>query len=256
MATFPIYQIYVELEDYEPKMWRRFQIMNDITIARFGYILMTLFELRNNYAYEFRKDELEVYLKKHPEYARHPERLELLNKSFKKLRYGITSKKNMYLYKKVDGYEHIEDATKAKLKSILSLVNEEIVFYYDPEIDWKIRIVLEKITVDRNLFSKELPKVLGGEGYGIIETCANVKGLKKLRDDLKNNNWRNNTNYKYYNTEGKKRTFCFDKFDVDDMNFRIKTLPRAYQEHYEEELYTSYRVMKIMKRRYKVYRKK
>ena len=28
MASKPIYQIYAELEDYEPKIWRRFQVMN------------------------------------------------------------------------------------------------------------------------------------------------------------------------------------------------------------------------------------
>ena len=34
MASKPIYQIYAELQDYEPKIWRRFQVMNDITMAR------------------------------------------------------------------------------------------------------------------------------------------------------------------------------------------------------------------------------
>ena len=33
MATFPIYQFYVELDGYEPKMWRRFQVMNHINIC-------------------------------------------------------------------------------------------------------------------------------------------------------------------------------------------------------------------------------
>ena len=34
MASKPIYQFYAELEDYEPKIWRRFQVMSDITVAR------------------------------------------------------------------------------------------------------------------------------------------------------------------------------------------------------------------------------
>ena len=49
MATFPIYQIYVQLEGYSPKMWRRFQVMGDITIARLGYIIMGLYEVRKYY---------------------------------------------------------------------------------------------------------------------------------------------------------------------------------------------------------------
>ena len=45
MASKPIYQIYAELQDYEPKIWRRFQVMNDITVARLAYILVD--ELNN-----------------------------------------------------------------------------------------------------------------------------------------------------------------------------------------------------------------
>ena len=62
MATFPIYQIYVQLENYSPKMWRRFQVMGDVTIARLGYIVMGLYEVRKYYSYEFRIDELENYM--------------------------------------------------------------------------------------------------------------------------------------------------------------------------------------------------
>lgn len=34
MASKPIYQIYVKLQEYEPKIWRRIQVMNDITILQ------------------------------------------------------------------------------------------------------------------------------------------------------------------------------------------------------------------------------
>ena len=44
MATKQIYQLYAELKDYSPKIWRRFEVVSNITIARLGYILMTLFE--------------------------------------------------------------------------------------------------------------------------------------------------------------------------------------------------------------------
>lgn len=33
MASKPIYQIYAELREYKPKIWRRFQVMNDITVT-------------------------------------------------------------------------------------------------------------------------------------------------------------------------------------------------------------------------------
>lgn len=60
MASKPIYQIYAELQDYEPKIWRRFQVMNDITVARLAYILMTLFEMEGSHLYKFEVDELDL----------------------------------------------------------------------------------------------------------------------------------------------------------------------------------------------------
>ena len=96
--------------------------------------------------------------------------------------------------------------------------------------------------------------MLGGEVFGIIESYGNAKNLKKFRDTLKANRWRNSINYKYYTTEQSK-SFYFDRFDTEDMNFRIKTLPRSFQDTYEQNMYVSNRMMRIMKRKYKVYKK-
>ncbi len=130
---------------------------------------MGLYEIRKYYSYEFRIDEFENYKRKHPEYAQNPELLGELNKSFAKLRYGITNKKNQYTYKQTDGYGELLDATKEKLMNIIKAPNEELTFRYDPEINWTFMIKVEKIFTDKNLYSKDLPKVLGGAGYGIIE---------------------------------------------------------------------------------------
>jgi hypothetical protein len=35
-----VYQFYAELEDYKPKMWRRFLVDGDITIAKFACICL------------------------------------------------------------------------------------------------------------------------------------------------------------------------------------------------------------------------
>ena len=67
MASKPIYQIYAELQDYEPKIWRRFQVMNDITVARLAYILMTLFEMKGSHLYKFEVNELDNYITNHLE---------------------------------------------------------------------------------------------------------------------------------------------------------------------------------------------
>ena len=53
MASQPIYQFYSELSDYKPKIWRRFQVTNNVTMARLGYILMTMFEMQASHLFCF-----------------------------------------------------------------------------------------------------------------------------------------------------------------------------------------------------------
>ena len=53
MASKQIYQLYAELKDYSPKIWRRFDVLSNITIARLGYILMTLFEMQAHHLFSF-----------------------------------------------------------------------------------------------------------------------------------------------------------------------------------------------------------
>ena len=55
MASHPIYQIYSKLEDTELKIWRRFEVMDNITVARLGYILMTMYEMEASHLFSFEK---------------------------------------------------------------------------------------------------------------------------------------------------------------------------------------------------------
>lgn len=256
MATFPIYQLYIELEDYKPKMWRRIQILSNITLARLAYVIMTLYEIRNNYSYEFMKDEEAVYLKKHPEYTRNKERFNRLNKDLNKLRYGITSKKNFYMYIDKD-YGELKDATITKMKDLLSLKNDEIFFKYDPEINWKFKIVLEEIIDGKRLFVNDFPRVIDGNGYGIIEKYNGSKDLEKKRNLLKRRGWINDDkNYKNYSLIGQSDRLYMDKLNIDDMNYRLKVLPKVFQQRYEEDVIPSVNMTLILNRKYHVYRKK
>ena len=45
MASHKIYQFYAELDDFKPKIWRRFQVTDNITVARLCYIIQVLFEM-------------------------------------------------------------------------------------------------------------------------------------------------------------------------------------------------------------------
>lgn len=54
MAKHTIYKLYAELDDYKPKMWRVFKIDSKITLAKLGYILMTLFEMKAEHLFALR----------------------------------------------------------------------------------------------------------------------------------------------------------------------------------------------------------
>lgn len=80
-----------------------------------------------------------------------------------------------------------------------------------------------------------MPNVIDGAGYGIIESAGGVKELEKFRDELKKARWNNKTKYKDYAKPGESenKKFYFDKFDVAEMNYRIKILPKALEGRFE-----------------------
>lgn len=259
MATYPIYQLYIELEDFEPKIWRRFAISSSATLARLAYTIMSMYEIREYYSYQFKIDEAESYKKRHPEYIRRPDRLQELNKKFLKARYGIVNRKNIYMYRGInDEYGELKDATKIELKDVLRYEKDEMDFYYDPEVNWKFKIILEKNYRDLTRTGNDYPLVIEGEGYGIIESCTTLNKLAEFRENSKNRHWRAKSNYQFYSTyDSKKNSFNFDKFDVDDVNMRIKAMQLFIKRRYEEQkLRRSNKVMKFMKRKYRVRRKK
>lgn len=258
MATFPILQLYIELEEFEPKIWRRFEISSDATLARLAYTIMTMFEIREYYSYQFKIDEIESYKKRHPEYIRRPQRLLELNKKFKKERYGIVNKKNIYTYSDTNNeYGELKDATKIQLNEIMQYEKDEITFYYDPEVNWKFKIILEKKYRDLIRSGEELPCMIEGKGYGIIETCTTLEKLAEFRENSRKSYWRKKSDYEFYTTrDNEKKTFNFDKCDVDDINMRIKALELFIKRNYEEQkIYKSLKVMNFTKRKYKVHRK-
>lgn len=52
MAT---YQFYAELEDYKPKMWRRFLINENMTIAQLSYAVLTIFRANGSHLFNIEK---------------------------------------------------------------------------------------------------------------------------------------------------------------------------------------------------------
>lgn len=219
MASHPIYQFYTELNDYEPKIWRRIQVPGHITVARLGYIVMTLYEMEASHLFCIQK-EFRPY--------HEPVTYEVPNE------YG-------------DG-EEAKDATTEKMHSLIYRVGDQLTMLYDYGDGWEVTLTFEKVFEDKELPGRELPRVLEGEGYGIIEDCGGVGGLEEI---AKAYAAKSGSRYAEYCEWLGEAELDLTAFDRDDMNLRLKKIPRIYQDLYEYDLMPTKQSTDFLKRRYK-----
>lgn len=248
MASKPIYQIYAELQDYEPKIWRRFQVMNDITVAKLAYILMTLFEMKGSHLYLFEVDELNNFIIHNLEYYnKHIEDFKD-DDLFKIGQYGCIFEDDNIIPRLDKRYRELKDAKDVKLKWILDKENQNMEFQYDFGDNWRFNVVIEKIFNDKNITGRELPKVIEGEGFGIIEDCGGTMGLEDIKKAFE---IKNGEDYEMYSNWLGIEDIDLDKCDLEDLNFRLKKLPRIFKDSYEYELEPTEQSIKILDRDYK-----
>lgn len=247
MASQPIYQFYAELNDYTPKIWRRFQVMNNITMAKLGYIVMTIFEMQASHLFCFEVPLSENFqvcvgdrlgsetnsmavdiLKEHPELkAIH---IELPNEDD----LAILGQRTM-------------NAAETLVKHVVDHINEMMTFSYDYGDGWEIKLVLEQIIEDKALPGKELPRVLAGEGLGIVEDCGGTGGLEDIAKAFKK---KKGKQYDQYHKWLGVNELDLSAFDIDDMNFRLKKVPRIYADAYEYGLEPTKKSMDLLTRKY------
>ena len=243
MASKPIYQMYAELQDYKPKIWRRFQVMNDITMARLAYILMTLFEMQGSHLYLFEVDELNNFIINNLEfYNKHIDDFKE-DDFFKIGQYGCIFEDDDIIPRLDKRYRELKDAKDEKLKCILDRENQKMEFQYDFGDNWRFNIVLEKIFQDENITGRELPRVIEGEGFGIIENCGGTMGLEDIKKSFE---IKRGKDYEMYSN-----WLGIEEFDLEDLNFRLKKLPRIFKDSYEYGLEPTEQSIKILERDYK-----
>ena len=247
MAVKQIYQLYAELKDYSPKIWRRFEVARNITIARLGYILMTLYEMQASHLFCFDVPFSENYrIRMAKTYSQ--EDLDKLTKAFfeenpvyKNLRLELINERSYHA-------PDAKDATKALLKNTINQVGERLHFTYDFGDNWEIDITLLMVSVDSETPNSEFPRVLEGSGFGIIEDCGGVPGLTDIASAYKKKSGRA---YREYCEWLDMPDLDLDSFDLDDMNFRLKKLPKIFAEIYEKELMPTQQSIDLILRKYK-----
>ncbi len=248
MASQPIYQFYAELYDYEPKMWRRFQTLNNISMARLGYIIMTLFEMQASHLFNFEvpfEKKFYKFVGEHIEKESNGKVIDLFDKSPELAKFRIELQ-NEYSFTEFEG--RTLDAAKTKVKNVLSHETETMNFSYDYGDGWVIDLTLEKIFEDKELPGKDLPRVLEGEGFGIIEDCGGPGGLEEI---IKAYRVKKGSRYQEYSEWLGMEDIDLSTFDRDDMNFRLKKIPRIFADAYEYGLEPTKQSMDLLMRKYK-----
>ena len=248
MASQPIYQFYAELVDYEPKIWRRFQVMNNITMAKLGYIVMTMFEMHASHLFWFDVPVVDNFRKCIGDHINNDINGKVVDifkgrPELAKLRVELPSE---------DDFSEFEgrtlDAAETKVKNVLTKEMETMMFLYGFGDGWEIQVVLEEIFEDKELSGKELPRVLAGEGYGIIEDCGGPGVLEQLAKAFQK---KKGPQYEEYCEWLGVDDLDLFSFDLDDMNYRLKKVPRIYADAYEYRLEPTKQSMALLLREYK-----
>jgi hypothetical protein len=226
--------------------------MNNITVARLGYIIQILFEMKASHLMKIEvpvSENFNTYIK-----SRHPD---------KELPDGVLDDSNAILsYEMPIAWDDIhlplhrnikiKDATEELLCNAVRGANEKLDFFYDFGDGWQLSLVLEKVFDDKNFPGKELPRVLAGEGFGIIEDVGGIWGLTEFVKAFKKKKGNQYKEFCEWTESINLDIGMFDisAFDLNDMNFRLKKLPRIYQDIYEYDLEPTKVSINLLERKY------
>jgi hypothetical protein len=240
MTSLPIYRFHAQLADCTPAIWRRFEVPKNISAARLAYIVMTLFEMKASHLFSFDVPSGENYKITMGERALDFPVIKELADEMDVRHLELPS-----VYEEDD--EEKEDAAATLLGHILNTPMQQLVFWYDFGDGWKVTLKLEDIYEDKDLPGRELPRVLEGAGYGIVEDCGGPGGLAELVKAMAK---KKGPKYEEFKQWYELDDIDLTRFDLDDMNFRLKKVPRIYRDIYEEDLEPTPRSMDILTRRY------
>lgn len=244
MASHPIYQFYAELDDYKPKIWRRFQVTDDISVARLGYIVQVLFEMTASHLMTIEVPFSENY--NAATKAKHPNDFFLLMNEEEIYRYEIMDE-DLEDFDDPHRKVRVLDAVNTRIRNALYNQGDKLNVNYDFGDNWWVSLTLEKVFTDKELPGSELPRVLEGAGFGIVEDVGGTGGLESLAKAFKK---KKGADYKQFSQWLGVEDLDMAAFDLDDMNFRLKKIPRIYKQCYEDRLSPTQRSIDLIERKY------
>jgi hypothetical protein len=150
------YQFVVELLDFKPRIWRRFQISGAARLQDFCYAVMVMFHCMGGHLHQLivcnRPTEV-IYMPRDDDF---------------------------------DDYGGVRQLmADKKVGDIFENEKDKAILEYDFGDGWAFKITLEKKEPESKLDGETFAKVLTGKGFGIIEDCGGVWGLADIYEALK-----------------------------------------------------------------------
>lgn len=232
MTSQQIYQLRAELNNFEPKIHRTFQVDSSMKMVNFGYLMMVLFEMEGYHLFSFNVplvENFKICAGDFLETKENQETLELLEKEGKKVNISLINEKD---FVPVEGVDFI-DAKGIELQNVIAEIGEKLEFLYDYTEGWSFDITLEKVEIATKKTLEEMPKILAGSGFGIIEHCGGVAGLAEKRAEIMT---KSGEVYEDICAYLDVKTFEFDSLNLERMNDEIVDVINYFIDIYEVEM--------------------
>ena len=246
MAQHYVYRFYAELKDYEPKIWRRFEINGEKTMAELGYALMIMFEMQGSHLFcivdNMREEIIARTRGLYDKIDSQGGKVSDLWNTLRNNRYELIDEEMDYF-----GDDQPVEADGITLNRAMGRIGTEATMMYDYGDGWEVALRLEECE-QQEISLSLLPRVLEGEGFGIIEDVGGTGGLEQFAEAMKRGEGEDFDEYcEWLGIEG----FDMDEFDIEDMNFRLKKLNRVYRDIYEHHIEPTRQSLKLLLRHYK-----
>ena len=165
-----VLQFKLTLDDFRPRIWRRVQVGSTTTMLQFAHIIMELFQMDEGHLYAFTFPETEEKKKRRLPFEPPCVRIEFFTEDD---------------WSEPDGKKifDVKDPSLTLAAVLDRFPSKKIDFEYDYGDGWGVTILFEKVLpMDAKAAAEELPCVLKGEGYGILEDCGGPWGLARITD--------------------------------------------------------------------------
>lgn len=260
MAKQTVYQFYCWLADYEPEMWRRFQVTENTTLAKLGYTVMSMYEMMASHLFAVQIPHVSGSPIVEGQPRRDIEPVPRLAAVMKKQasdaekQWGEKDPYCQLWFQVPDPTGEAEDsldAVKYKLKDVLhGIPGENLLVLYDFGDSWTVPLQVEKVIRDMEGTANSFPRVLDGKGRGIIEDSGGTDGLMELVEALKDPD---SDEYEEYVEWLGVDKLDMDAFDVRDADIRVRKVPKIYKGIYEQMRTPTAAEVDFLERRYPRY---